>query len=450
VRARAYLFRRRRNVIARDEVAARGVGAILADMPVAPTVSPSSTATYAQRIAFVSEIAGRLHTYGTTAQRLEAAVVALAQQLDLDCEPWSNPTGLILSFSDPTKAIGSSDITRVVRLAPGDNDLHKLSVADRIADAVASGRMSVAQGHTALRQLDQPPGRRWMAMQVLGFGLAAAGVAGLWRLPWLDIATATAIGVLIGALTQLTDKRPAAKEANEALAALLAGVVAALVATMVAPLNLNSVIIASLVVLLPGMALTNAVNELTSQHWVSGTARFAGAVTTILKLTVGAVIAVTLAQLLGLEPMAQVSRPQAGWVEWASLPVAAYAFALLFKASGRDYPWVMAASVAGYVIARVAGEAWGSPVGIFLSAMSLTAAGNLFGRLVQRPGALIRLPGIIMLVPGSASLRGLLTLVQQHDVPGGQSALLAVTNIVMALVAGLLFGNLLVPARKNL
>jgi len=419
-------------------------------MPVAPTVIPSSTATYAQRIAFVSEIAGRLHTYGTTAQRLEAAVVALAQQLDLDCEPWSNPTGLILSFSDPTKAIGSSDITRVVRLAPGDNDLHKLSVADRIADAVASGRMSVAQGHTALRQLDQPPGRRWMAMQVLGFGLAAAGVAGLWRLPWLDIATATAIGVLIGALTQLTDKRPAAKEANEALAALLAGVVAALVATMVAPLNLNSVIIASLVVLLPGMALTNAVNELTSQHWVSGTARFAGAVTTILKLTVGAVIAVTLAQLLGLEPMAHVSRPQAGWVEWASLPVAAYAFALLFKASGRDYPWVMAASVAGYVIARVAGEAWGSPVGIFLSAMSLTAAGNLFGRLVQRPGALIRLPGIIMLVPGSASLRGLLTLVQQHDVPGGQSALLAVTNIVMALVAGLLFGNLLVPARKNL
>ena len=55
-----------------------------------------------------------------------------------------------------------------------------------------------------------------------------------------------------------------------------------------------------------------------------------------------------------------------------------------------------------------------------------------------------------MLVPGSASLRGLLTLVQQQDVDAGQSALLLVTNIVLALVAGLLFGNLLVPARKNL
>ena len=44
----------------------------------------------------------------------------------------------------------------------------------------------------------------------------------------------------------------------------------------------------------------------------------------------------------------------------------------------------------------------------------------------------------------------LLTLVQQQDVDAGQSALLLVTNIVLALVAGLLFGNLLIPARKNL
>ena len=123
---------------------------------------------------------------------------------------------------------------------------------------------------------------------------------------------------------------------------------------------------------------------------------------------------------------------------------------MLFKARRRDYPWVMGAAIAGYMISRYAGLAWGSPAGIFLSALALTAAGNAFGRWMQRPGALVRVPGIIMLVPGSASLRGLLTLVQQQDVDAGQSALLLVTNIVLALVAGLLFGNLLIPARKNL
>ena len=407
-------------------------------------------ASYAQRIAFVSEMAARLHRYGTTAQRLEAAITALSQRLDLECEAWSNPTGLILSFSDPGKPLGSTDTTRVIRLAPGENDLHKLCEADRIAEAVASGQMSISQGHTALRSLDRAPSTPSRVMQVLAFGLAAAAVAGLWRLPWLDIGTAGFIGVLIGVLDQYTGARPGLKEASEALAGLLAGVLATLATVLIAPLNLNTVVIASLVVLLPGMAITNAMNELSSQHWVSGTVRFAGALTTVMKLTVGAMIAVQLLGILGVEAQVRASRPQPDWVEWAAIVLAAFSFAVLFKARRRDYPWVMGAAVAGYLIARYAGQAWGSPAGIFLSALVLTAAGNGFGRWVQRPGALIRLPGIIMLVPGSASLRGLLTLVQQQDVDAGQSALLVVTNIVLALVAGLLFGNLLIPARKNL
>ncbi|MCY7312891.1 MAG: threonine/serine exporter family protein, partial [Pseudoxanthomonas sp.] len=223
-----------------------------------------ASATYAQRIAFVCEIAGRLHTYGTTAQRLEGAVIALSVKLGLDCEPWSNPTGLILSFNDPTKPLGASDTTRVIRLAPGENDLYKLVEADRIAEAVAGGHMSIAQGHTALGALDRTPSLRWRATQLIAFGLASGAVAGLWRLPWVDIATAASIGLMIGLLAQLTDRRPQLKEASDALAALFAGFAAVLVSQFIQPLNLNTVIIASLVVLLPGMALTNAVNELTS------------------------------------------------------------------------------------------------------------------------------------------------------------------------------------------
>ena len=198
------------------------------------------------------------------------------------------------------------------------------------------------------------------------------------------------------------------------------------------------------------MSLTNAVNELTSQHLVSGTARFAGALTTVMKLAVGTIIALTLANLLGLTPHVRALRPQPDWVEWLSLGLAAYAFAVLFRAARRDYWIVMMAAIAGYLISRVAGSAWGSPAGIFLSALVMTAAGNGYARWVKRPGALVRVPGIIMLVPGSASLRGVMNLVQQQDVAVGQDAALTVMNILLALIAGLLFGNLLLPTRRNL
>src|SRR3546814_11716567 len=124
-------------------------------------------------------------------------------------------------------------------------------------------------------------------MLALAFGLASASVAGLLRLPWLDIGTAGLIGLLVGVVDWVSATRPRLREANEAISAMLATTVAILVAKFVGPLNLNTVVIAALIVLMPGMSLTNAVNELTSQNLLSGTARFAGALSTLLKLTGG-------------------------------------------------------------------------------------------------------------------------------------------------------------------
>jgi uncharacterized membrane protein YjjP (DUF1212 family) len=408
------------------------------------------TIGYAARIAFVVELAQRLHAYGTTAQRLEGALVSVSQTLGLECEPWVNPTGMVLSFSDPARPPGDSDTTRVIRMPPGDNNLSKLCEADRIAEDVMAGRVGLAEGYAALRALDRPPGRRDQILLVLAFGLSSASVAGLLRLPWLDIATAGLIGLLVGLVDWVSLRRPRLREASEAISAMLAATVAILVASFVGPLNLNTVVIAALIVLVPGMTLTNAVNELTSQHLVSGTARFAGAVSTMLKLTVGTMIAMTAAQMLGIEPHVRALRPQPDWVEWCALITGTFAFAVLFRANRRDYLLVMLAAMAGYLIPRLVGDDWGSPVGIFLSALVLTAAGNAYARWMKRPGALVRVPGIILMVPGSASVRSLLTLIQQQDVAAGQQAALAVLNILLALIAGLLFGNLLLPTRRNL
>lgn len=411
---------------------------------------PRPEADYAARIAFVVELAGHLHAYGTTAQRLEGAVMAVATELGLDCEPMSNPTGMVLSFSDPRRPPGETDTTRVIRMPPGDTDLAKLCEADRIAEEVVAGRLGIAEGHAALRALEKPPTRRGNLAMVLGFGLAAAGIGGLLRLPWLDIATAGAAGVLIGLLELSSRGRPQMREAGEALSALAAGFVAILVAAYVAPLNLNTVIIASLIVLVPGMTLTNAVNELTSNHLMSGTARFAGALATLMKLTVGSALALGLAGMIGIEPQVRALRPQPEAVEWAALVLAAFSFAVLFRARARDYPVVMLAAIGGYLVSRIGGLLWGSPAGVFLSALLVTAAGNAYARWGKRPGAVVRVPGILMLVPGSASLRGVMNVVQQQDAALGQSAALGVLNILLALVAGLLFGNLLMPTRRNL
>jgi hypothetical protein len=86
------------------------------DVAIDPT-DPHARASYTDRIAFLVELATRLHIYGTTAQRLEGAVGAVARRLSLRCNPWSNPTGMILSFSDATTDSPLLDTTQVIRLA---------------------------------------------------------------------------------------------------------------------------------------------------------------------------------------------------------------------------------------------------------------------------------------------------------------------------------------------
>ena len=91
---------------------------------------------HATRVDFVVELAGHLHAYGTTAHRLEGAVMAVSTRLGLECGVWSNPTGMILSFGEAGR--GRRDTVRVVRLPPGETDLYKLSEADRIDASAAS------------------------------------------------------------------------------------------------------------------------------------------------------------------------------------------------------------------------------------------------------------------------------------------------------------------------
>ena len=416
-----------------------------------PMLNNPASAPIDTRIDFICELAERLHSYGTTAQRLESALIAVARQLEIECDPWSNPTGMILSFRPIGGKAKDPETTRLIRLPLGENALHKLAETDRIAEEVLAGKLDVAHGHAQLQALDRPMSRMARWAQVLGFGLAAFGVACLLRLPWLDVATAAVAGLSIGLVLNIVNlKLDGLKDAEEVIAAAIATLITVVVSTWIAPLNFNTVIIAAVIVLLPGMGITNAVNELTSQHLVSGTSRLAGALTVVLKLAIGMMIITTLAKVLGMHPQVRMDRPQPLWVEGLGMITAAYSFAILFRAGARDYALVMMAAITGYLVSRLVAMSLGNVAGVFAAAFCMTLLGNYYARAFKRPGALVRLPGIIMLVPGSLSFRSVINLLQQQSTEAGTSILVDVLNVLLALIAGILLGNLMLSSRRSL
>ncbi|GAB3735819.1 threonine/serine exporter family protein [Silanimonas algicola] len=413
----------------------------------------AATTPFRQRCNFIIDFARRLHACGMSTDRLEGAVLTVSRRLGVRTEIWCNPTGIILSFSSPQKSDGA-EITRVLRLAPGDINLKALAMVDDVAERVTDGRMEVDAGLEALTALDRPIAREKLAITVLAFGLASGSVAALLRTSWVDVVASALIGLMIGLLSVASASRPRLHEASDAIAALLATLTASAIAAFMTPLSLQTVVIASLIVLMPGLMLTTAVAELSSQNWASGTARFAGATVALLKLTFGTVVATQAAHALGWQPQL-ISAPQLpAWAEWAGLLVGSAAFAVLFGAARRDFLIVMSGAWIGYGLTRLAGQIPGLSSeafagGVFLAGLGVAVVSNAFGRIFRRPGALLRVSGIILLVPGSVGFRSL-SFVLERDVVLGLDTAVAVLSALIAIVAGLLFGNLLVPPRRYL
>ena len=77
----------------------------------------------------------------------------------------------------------------------------------------------------------------------------------------------------IGVLAQLTDRSPQAARVLEPVAALLAAALAVTAASVLGPMSVQVATLSGLIVLLPGLGLTVAINELASRHLISGASR---------------------------------------------------------------------------------------------------------------------------------------------------------------------------------
>jgi uncharacterized membrane protein YjjP (DUF1212 family) len=402
------------------------------------------------RVGFVIALARRLHEYGTAAPRLEEAIGKVSERLELACDVLSTPTSIVLSVAERSRELDAvADITQVIRLAPGEVNLRRLCAVDQIADRVIDGSLDLTTGYRQLLELGRPPSRRTRWLTVLSFGLASAGVATLLKVSWVDLLVAACLGWLIGLMALAAERRPRLANSFEAVSALLVTTLATVFAAYVLPLNLKAVVLASLIVLMPGMTLTTAVRELSTQHLVSGIARMAGAMATLLKLTFGAVGATQLCRVLGIVPGAEPLAPVPEWVEWLGLFGGALSFAVLFRSAPRDGVLVVASVMFGYALTRLGGAQFGPEFGVFIAGLGVGAVSNLYATLYQRPGAVIREPGIILLVPGSIGFKSL-SFVFERDVFLGVDTAFLLIAILVSLVAGLLFGDLLVPPRRSL
>ncbi len=390
---------------------------------------------------FVLKLGRFLHAYGYPAHRLEDALVRVSSRLGLEGHFFSTPTALFASFGDEREQRSFQ-----IRVEPGGVDLRKLALLEKVSDEVAGG-LSPAEG---ARRVDEivaapPPWGPGIATVAFAVGSAAAGrfLGGGAR----ELAASLVIGFVVGVLALGIRRVPALGRVFEALSGLLAALIAGFAAHLM-PMSVYVATLAGLIVLMPGLPLTTALTEIGTRNLMSGTARLAGAASTLIVLGFGFALGSRIVALAwGAPPNVEpVALP--GWTLWVALLIAPICFTILLQAEPRDMPFILISGFIAFGASREGAVLLGPELGACLGSLSVGIASNVYARVLRRPATIPLVPGILLLVPGSIGFRSLAWLLDRETVPGVEAAF-RMLLVAVSLATGLLMSNVILAERRE-
>lgn len=388
---------------------------------------------WTQSAELVVDLAAALHAAGAPAHRLEATVDAVSRSLGVRVAVFAQPTSVYLDLEGKT---------RMLRVEPRDVALADLVAIDRLARRVESGELLPARARVELAELMARP-KAWSKTTTAAASAGTAAAAAIFF-------GGGALELLLAALlSSLIGFAPARLAALMPLSAAIAVGLSARLAASLLPIRADIVLLAGLIVMLPGFTLTTGLTELATRHLASGTARLSAAAVTLLQLGVGVGLASAIAGRLGIValPAPPLALPDP-WTQALALTVAALSFLVLFRARARDLPAILGVAFLAVHATRLGGELLGVQAAPFLGALAVGLAANIHARLRDVPALVLLVPGLILLVPGSLGFSGIRALVSDGggDLLDGARMLL----VGASLATGLLAANALLPPRRAL
>lgn len=219
--------------------------------------------------------------------------------------------------------------------------------------------------------------------------------------------TAVLISLLLGLVAWLAQKFFTGERAIlvEFFVALIASFVVGLLASIIPELPILALCIASIVLFIPGLTVTNALSSLALNDFRSGIELLAQSALVVIKIFIGVVLGLSLATLLSDYSTAvtfvnEISLP----LQVLALIGISVAIGVIFNASIKDIMIGLPAAAIG-----MWGPHWFTAdwvVGTWVSTIIITLYGLVAGRIRGVPALVYIIQGIIILVPGSRIIVG--------------------------------------------
>ncbi|WP_282937886.1 threonine/serine exporter family protein [Paenibacillus sp. RC67] len=226
---------------------------------------------------------------GGETYRVEDTMMRIASALGVDnSHSYVTPTGIFFSID------GTEPMTRLIRIMERSTDLRKVTLVNDISRKITAGELSPSEAHEALKEIDAARIAYPVWVQVAAAALASGCFLIMFQGIWQDVLPAIISGGLGFLFLLYIQRWIEIKFFAEFLASLMIGTISFLFVKQGIGHQLDTIIIGSVMPLVPGLLITNAVRDLMAGHLVSGLSKGAEAFLTAFAIGAGIALVISL------------------------------------------------------------------------------------------------------------------------------------------------------------
>ncbi|WP_438434044.1 threonine/serine exporter family protein [Gorillibacterium sp. sgz500922] len=218
---------------------------------------------------------------GAETYRVEDTMTRMAAAFGSEAaQSYVTPTGIWFSRR-------GDEPTKMARISVRSTDLRKVTQVNAISRQAAEGKLSLAVVYERLKEVEASRVTYSPWLQYLGAAVSSGCFLMMFQGIWADFLPATVAGG-IGYVAAVNVHRVVPiKFFSELLAAFLIGLIAMLSVHTGFGQQIDKIIVGSVMPLVPGLLITNAVRDLMAGHLVSGLSKGAEAFLTAFAIGTG-------------------------------------------------------------------------------------------------------------------------------------------------------------------
>ena len=389
-----------------------------------------------KKYQFIIELGKALHTYGIPTYKIQTYLTKVAKTQEIKGTFMDLPTWINYVFYEDD----NQTYNYIECIPPGVLNLGALSRIEEVTNKLIAKEIDHSGVEEELILINNETKKVNHLLLTLSYAIASGAFSLMIGTNWISFIFSLIFGALVYFMVYLSNKSNYLETVLESLTSFIVTILACLVHSYYPNFNVGITILSSIIIFIPGLAITTALEEITSKNLVSGGAKLFDAIISLFKQFFGVLLGLALmSSLIDFTNLGHISE-MPRWIMFLSIPLFSISLLAIFQVRKKDMILGILTGVLAFFLTVFFSGA-GVLLSTFIGTIVTVAISNLFSRITKSPTTVYLTQGIIMLVPGSKSFMGLSNSFLNSSIINTTNLYEQVAYILMGIIGGLLFAG---------